>query len=517
MQWLGVGIAVLGAVFGVVSEQVAFGWGDPRHWVPDLVVGVAFLAAGAGTWSKARGTATLLLTTGYTWFLANVAPAAIYWHRGLLIHLLLCYPGWRPRTTAGALVVGLGYLAAVITPVWRNDLASAGLSAALVSVAWYQRARSAGNARHHTTVAAVSATAYAAVLVVGDLARLAWPAGDAVAPSLWAYLCVLVGIAIGLVVGVRRKVAPAVVDLVVELGQRPLGDLRGQLARVLGDPSLELGYWQPDDDRFVDIAGRPITPPRDADARTATYIHQGGHPFAVLIHDRAVLADPSLLGAVGTAARLTATNAELNTSLRQQVGAVAASRRRLLLAADDERRRLEQRLRDGAVRRLTQMHHSMVGVAGVASSEHLRTATDQLELTIDELAVLAQGLHPRELTAGLHSALTAIAARNAVPVRLTAPERRFPAEVEVATYYTCAEALANVTKHAAATSATIEAAERDGWLTVMVSDDGRGGADPSRGTGLRGLADRIESLGGQLIVESVVSAGTRLIATIPLG
>ena len=358
-----------------------------------------------------------------------------------------------------------------------------------------------------------------AVLVVGDLARLAWPAGDAVAPLLWAYLCVLVGIAIGLVVGVRRKVAPAVVDLVVELGQRPLGDLRGQLARVLGDPRPLQSWlsWQPDDDRFVDIAGRPITPARDADARTATYIHQGGHPFAVLIHDRAVLADPSLLGAVGTAARLTATNAELNTSLRQQVGAVAASRRRLLLAADDERRRLEQRLREGAVRRLTQMHHSMVGVAGAASSEHLRTATDQLELTIDELAVLAQGLHPRELTAGLHSALTAIAARNAVPVRLTAPERRFPAEVEVATYYTCAEALANVTKHAAAMSATIEAAERDGWLTVMVSDDGRGGADPSRGTGLRGLADRIESLGGQLIVESVVSAGTRLIATIPLG
>jgi signal transduction histidine kinase len=220
---------------------------------------------------------------------------------------------------------------------------------------------------------------------------------------------------------------------------------------------------------------------------------------------------------VETAARLTAANAELNASLRQQVGAVAASRRRLLLAADDERRRLEQHLHDGAARRLTNMHDAMVRVAGAASSEHLRTATDQLELTIDELATLAHGLHPRELAVGLRSALRAVAARSAVPVRLTAPDRRFPAEAEVAAYYTCAEALANVAKHAAATSATIEVAEPDGWLTVMVSDDGRGGADPERGTGLRGLADRIESLGGHLTVESLVPSGTRLTATIPFG
>jgi signal transduction histidine kinase len=307
-----------------------------------------------------------------------------------------------------------------------------------------------------------------------------------------------------------------VTDLVVELGERGTGDLRGQLARAMGDPSLELGYRQPDSDRFVDAAGRPVGLPDDAEARAVTYVGHDGTPFAVLVHDRAILTDPSLLGAVATAARLTASNAELNAKLREHVHAVAASRRRLLLTADDERQRLEERLHDGAARRLTHMHDTMVSIDGIASCDHLHTATYQLALTIEELEALARGLHPRELAAGLGSALAALVERNAVPVRLTAPNRRFPAEVEVAAYYTCAEALANITKHAAATSASIEVAERDGWLVVAVSDDGRGGADPGHGTGLRGIADRLEALGGRLTVESAPGA-TRLAAIIPLG
>jgi signal transduction histidine kinase len=136
-------------------------------------------------------------------------------------------------------------------------------------------------------------------------------------------------------------------------------------------------------------------------------------------------------------------------------------------------------------------------------------------LTIEELIALARGLHPRELAAGLRSALTALADRSDVPVKVSAPEDRFPADVEVAAYYMCAEALANITKHAAATSAWIDVARQNGQLTVAVSDDGRGGADPARGTGLRGLTDRIETLGGVLTVESFPGAGTRLAATIP--
>ncbi|MEA2318951.1 MAG: hypothetical protein QOD44_3140, partial [Solirubrobacteraceae bacterium] len=140
----------------------------------------------------------------------------------------------------------------------------------------------------------------------------------------------------------------------------------------------------------------------------------------------------------------------------------------------------------------------------------------QLRAAREELRELARGIHPTALTeGGLRAALPELAKRANVPVELHVVAGRAPAPVEAAAYFVCAEALANVAKYATATRVTIAVRREPGRLVVRVADDGAGGADPARGSGLRGLADRIEALGGRLSVESPPGAGTRLEAELP--
>jgi signal transduction histidine kinase len=136
---------------------------------------------------------------------------------------------------------------------------------------------------------------------------------------------------------------------------------------------------------------------------------------------------------------------------------------------------------------------------------------------VNELRELARGVHPAILTEdGLGAALDSLASRSAFPVRLVeAPEERLPADVEVTAYFLACEALANVVKHARASRATIGARRVDGVLLVEVEDDGVGGAQPADGSGLRGLADRVEALGGRLRIDSPAGGGTRIVGEIP--
>jgi PAS domain S-box-containing protein len=196
-----------------------------------------------------------------------------------------------------------------------------------------------------------------------------------------------------------------------------------------------------------------------------------------------------------------------------------ASRARLVAVADSERRRLQRNLHDGAQQRLTSALLSL-GRIRAASDEHaalLELAIDELATGLQEIRELASGLHPSVLSErGLAAALRALALRSPVPVELRAlPDRRLPEAVEAAGYYVVAEALANVHKHARAGRVVVDAAAPTDRLVVEVADDGWGGAD-ERGTGLRGLADRVEALDGWLRVESPRGRGTRLRADIPL-
>jgi signal transduction histidine kinase len=510
-----VGAAAVGATlaFGLASERIAYGWDRPIRWIPDLIVGLAFVTAGGLALPAARSTGVLLAATGLAWYAGNLDPFALYWHRGPLVHLLLTYPAWRPRSWLGGVGVAFGYVAA-LGLAWLNDSASITMSLALVAVLIRQRSAAVGLTRQYRTVALQAGMALAAVLVIGGAARLTVPGGEAVLPALWLYEGVLCAIAVGLCVGAQRRPVPAVTDLVVELGETRSGTVRDALAQTLGDPSLQIGYWRPATGDYVDSTGAQVIFLDGAGDRSVRHIEQDGRPYAVLIHDPAVLGDAALARAVEAATRLSTSNEALHSEVRARVAEVAASRRRLVVTADEERRRLEQRLHDGPRWRLARILASLRAFAASTGGDHLRRAAVQLGYTVEELDAIARGLHPRDLVGGLVAALQALADRSPVPVRLAVAAGRFPAEVETAVYYVCAEALANVAKHASATAVSIDITSRYGRLTVIVRDDGVGGADQSQGSGLRGLADRVEALGGRLAIESTPRSGTTLIADI---
>src|SRR6266542_80389 len=338
---------------------------------------------------------------------------------------------------------------------------------------------------------AVQAAAGLSLVLAGTAAaRLLLPPEEVSGPSLLVYEVALCVLAVTLLAGLL--VAPwqraVVTDLVVELGEARSGTLRGELSRALGDPSLEIGYWLPDRAVFVDAEGRVLRLPAPGSERSVTTVEREGQPVAVLVHDPAVLEDPGLLEAVTSAARLAAANARLQAEVRARVVELAASRRRILAARDEERRRLERRLHDGA------------------------------EARLEELRRLGHGLHPRVLSEqGLESALAALAKDLPLPVDINVAGARLPRRVAVAAYFVCAEALANVAKHAAAAHVAVAVTASEDRVKVEITDDGVGGADPAHGSGLRGLADRVETLGGTLRVESVPDRGTRLAADIPFG
>ena len=516
-----------GVALGLVAEGAGFGWDDPGHWLPDLAVGWTFLACGLLAWSgrPESHAGPLMVATGVTWFLGNFDARLLYLHRGPLVHCVLSYPDGRLTSGLERTATVLGYATAVAWPVGESELATIVIAVVVVAVALRGYVDAVGRDRRARVPGLQAALMLGAVMTLTAAARLVFPAGDANELGLVAYEAALCGIAIGFLVGLLRAPweRPAVTDLVVELGVARSPTLRDALARALGDPSLEVGYWVAESGSYVDAEGRTLALPGPGSGRSLTPIERDGEPVAGLVHDPAVLDDPSLLESVAAAARLAASNARLQARVRAQVVELQASRRRLVAAADEERMRLDQRLREGAERRLVALADELGRIrarAGTDSAvgERVAEAERQLERTLGDLRELATGLHPRLLSEeGLPGALAALVEQSTAPVELNlVSERRLPAEVEAAAYFVCSEALANAAKYASATRASVTVADRQGRLAIEVSDDGAGGADPTLGSGLRGLNDRVEALGGVLRIDSPRGGGTRLLAEIPL-
>lgn len=509
---------------GVAAEWVAFGWGDAGAWLPDLAVGWTFIACGLVAWSRPAESRTgvLLTLTGFAWFAGNFAGPLVYLYRGPLVHCVLAYPSGRIPSRVAGVAVAVGYVAALVPAVGRSEIATIALAALLVAIALRGYFASVGRERRARILAVRAATAVGIVLGAAAAARLAFPAGDANDAVLLGYEVALVALAVGLLAELLRapwERAP-VTDLVVELGAVSSGTLRDALARALGDPTLRIGYWLPEAGAYVDAAGDRVELPERGEPRAVTLVGRDTQPLAALVHDPAVLDDAGLVNGVAAAARLGAANARLQSEVRDQLADLVSSRRRLVEAGDDERRRLELRLRDGAVRRLEALAQSLARAspaAGSTTCERVGAARDQLGRALADLHELALGLHPRELVEeGLEGAVGALAARSPVPVDLDVAAGRLGPEAEAAAYFLCSEALTNVAKYASASRVAIRIAQTDGRLEVEVADDGVGGADPARGSGLRGLKDRVEALGGTLRVDSRPGKGTRLDAAIPL-
>jgi signal transduction histidine kinase len=320
-----------------------------------------------------------------------------------------------------------------------------------------------------------------------------------------------------------RLARSSLAELLVEMRADPApADLRDALARALRDPSLTLAYWLPEFESWADVDGHAMELPAHEDGRATTIVDHDDEPIAALCHDASLQDESELLEAVGAAAGIALENARLHAELGARLEELRGSRVRVIEAGQRERQRLERNLHDGAQQRLVALSLELTMLKRKLSADPEATtridhARTEIAMSLEELRDLARGLHPAVVSGhGLAVALESLAARAPVPVRLTvALDGRLPEALEVAAYYLVSESLANIGKHAQATSASIDVTRANGEVVVEIVDDGVGGADTEGGTGLRGLADRVEALDGRLRVWTPVGSGTRVRAEIP--
>jgi signal transduction histidine kinase len=351
------------------------------------------------------------------------------------------------------------------------------------------------------------------------------PLGQA---AKWVAYCLFASIPVAVLVALlqQRLARGAVAGLVVELGRGSAAiDLREALSRALGDPSLEIAYWLPAGGHYVDGAGRPMDLPPPGAGRVATVVAREGEAVAALVHDPALRENVELVESACAAAGLALENERLQAELRARLGELQASRARLVEATVAERRRIERDLHDGAQQRLVSIAMDL-GLADSRLPDHpgaaariVRDARRALGVALDELRELSQGIHPSVLSErGLADALDDLCRRAVVPVTLRVHVAGgLPAAVETAAYFVVSEALANTAKHAGATRLEVSARSDGRTLALEIADDGVGGADGAGGSGLRGLADRVEALGGRLTLSSPPGGGTTVRAEMPCG
>jgi signal transduction histidine kinase len=283
-------------------------------------------------------------------------------------------------------------------------------------------------------------------------------------------------------------------------------------------------YWLPQYGSWADQDGNPTSLPRSDNGRRVTFVKQNGEQIAALIYDAGLGDEPELVEAVSAAAGIALENGRLEAELRARLQELQGSRSRVVEAQQNERRRLERNLHDGAQQRLVALALELGLLAEKANNdpatrERLKRARGEVAESLDELRDIARGLHPAVVSGhGLAIALESLAAATPLEVHLkTDGLPRLPEQLEVAAYYVVSESLTNAAKHAQADTVTVEVGVTTDTLIVEIVDDGIGGADSERGTGLRGLADRIEALNGHLRVWSSVGKGTRVRAEIPCG
>jgi len=334
----------------------------------------------------------------------------------------------------------------------------------------------------------------ATLLIVGAFGGPAFP----VIQRISLFLLGVAPIAFLLGLLSARLARTAVGELVVQLRGDP-ADLRTPLAQALRDPSLQLLYWLPRFGTWAGQDGRAVDRPEDP-ARVTVIDGDDGEPMAALVHDPALRDEPVLLEAVRSAAAIALRTGRLQAQLRANVEELRGSRARVIEAGQRERRRLERDLHDGAQQRLVALSLNLgvlqTRLGGDAEAETLLAAArTEIAVSLAELRDLARGLHPAVVSDhGLAVAVESLAARAPVPLRLHVDlDGRLGEAVEVAAYYDGSD------------------------LVVEVLDDGVGGADTEHGTGLRGLADRVEALDGRLRVWTPRGGGTRVRAELPCG
>jgi signal transduction histidine kinase len=289
---------------------------------------------------------------------------------------------------------------------------------------------------------------------------------------------------------------------------------------IVADPTLRLLYYLPESGIYATSDGARHDVSR-SDSRQIP-MQRGGKPVGMIVHDLSDEVRLDLLRRIVEASGLAIEIARLRVEVRRQLAAVDASRARIVAAAHEERRRIERDLHDGAQQRLVSiglaLRHAEHDLDPSTSAEALRSldaAVSEIALAIGELRSLAQGLPPSQLDAGLAAAFEELARRSPVAVDVRVTAERFPRDLEAAAYFIGAEAITNAVKHASASQITVSADRRNDRLVLAIGDDGVGGAHPVGGSGLTGLVDRAQALGGTLRVDSDRGGGTTLTAELP--
>lgn len=468
------------------------------------------------------------------------------------LHVFLAYPTGRLAGRAERVVVIVGYAAAVglqvvilmlggfndlhvLTVVKRQTAAEAVQNLQLITLSalaligvgllwWRWRSLPRWQRRRPAQILincfSLSLVMLAALMLAGalqlpgfEIIRLATFAVAGLAPL--AFLAGLLD---------ARLAKAGVGELLVQLRVDPTPDLRELLAHALRDPTLSLIYWLPQYGSWADKDGNPATLPEPDSGRRITLVEQDGEPVAALVYDATLGEEPELLEAVSAAAGIALENGRLEAELRARLQELQGSRSRVVEAQQNERRRLERNLHDGAQQRLVALALELGLLAEKANNDpatqdRLQRARSEVSESLDELRDIARGLHPAVVSGhGLAVALESLVAATPLEVQLnTDGLPRLSEPLEVAAYYVVSESLTNAAKHAQAKRVTVDVGVTDGTLIAEIVDNGIGGADSERGTGLRGLADRVEALNGRLRVWSAAGSGTRVRAEIPCG
>lgn len=512
-------------LWGLLMLRLGFGPFEARAGVLALLTGWIVGAAGLIGWLRAPASLAgpLLVATALAWSLPNLVRTPIgpindvatllqLLYAALLAHAVIALPDLRRRRVVyGALAIAYagGVLPQPIAGLIVGSAMVAGLGAVSVDRL---------GSRSPSLPATLAGVGFGAILGASTVARWTLPAFTTVDQRPAVEIALIVVAVATSATAIRAVQRPRrLTDLVVDLGDERGGAVARQLASALGDPTLEVAYALDDGGRFVDAAGRTVTLPQPGTGRAVTMIHHGRQRVAALIHDPATTADAGVRSAIARAVELAGANAVFQAQVQAQLADIRASRRRLLDAADAERRSLRAQLDADLGHGLDALEASLLHPPSEGDRESVASAITQLGEARLDMAAIADGLHPRLVEQlGIAGAVRELARRSAVPVEVTVePAVAGGLAEEAALYFACSEALANAAKHARATSVSIRLARSAGNLVVEIDDDGAGGADPSRGTGLAGLQERLEALGGSLRVADRTGSGTRIVATVP--
>jgi signal transduction histidine kinase len=510
---------------------------------------------------RPRRVGDLAVLAGFTWFAPTWAawqngppliPSLAMVLGGftfpLIVHLVLAYPGGRANSAPARALIAAAYvevlLAAAVLALFRDPyldpgcLANCNVNAFLVrslpSLAraagiadrWFTAAAAAGliaicaarlvagsrPARRRLLPVAVPAIMFAAAVAARAVALQRTTVEDPFNAALFTIFAVadlaIIFLATGLISAVARARAErrAIARIAVNLGEAPPpGSLQTALAKTLHDPDLRIAYWLPGTQLYVDASGHAVPEPAATSGGTVTRLMRNGRTIAAIAHSGAA---PGLESHIGPAIALGLENERLQAELLAQLGQLRASRARIVETADAERRGLERDLHDGAQQRLLALSYDIRLARAGAEADNddtaavmaLATAMEQTGAALEELRELAHGIYPAVLAeAGVAPALATLADTAPVPVQiLQAGDRRYPAPVEAAAYFTVAEAIDDAARRGA-DRAAVTVTHEGGQLVVTVEDNGTGRDSP-----MVTLTDRVGALGGSLYLKETV-------------